>query len=107
MDFELGRGVDANDPVQMHATLAKAVRRREADEAARVAEQRATSGREPFSMAELRAHYPVDLDLRGRPLEERDVRSYERRYYLWAPPEVRTMEAFAAYLSLLRDNGVG
>jgi len=89
------------------AALRQAREKRQAQEQAAVRQARATSAREPFDIEKLRRHYDVGLDLGDREPGPGDIADYERRYYLSAPADVKTLEQFAEHLMWLHKNDAG
>ncbi|MBJ6759758.1 hypothetical protein JGU66_03225 [Myxococcaceae bacterium JPH2] len=87
--------------------LRQARDKRREEERAAIRQARATSGREPFDIEKFKGLYDVSLDVGSRALGPGDVEDYERKYYLAAPAEVKTLQQFAEHLMWLFKNDAG
>lgn len=87
--------------------LRAAIAERRAREDAAIEEAKRTSNREPFDIEVFQQYYDPSLDIRERPIAVGDIKEYERKYYLLAPEEIRTLEQFADHLIFLHQNDAG
>ncbi len=95
------------DARRMLEELRVAGAKRRVEDDAAIGEAKRTLGKEPFDIEVLQRYYDVSLDTRGYPLSPGGIRDYERKYYLLAPEEVRTMKQFADHLYYLYTNDCG